>query len=203
MRVPGAPYAIDKVIDREERSRLGHDRQGLSQRPLLFQQAAAVFHAHGGRVLGDLPRDGQVAGHAPLRNRPLHAGHDQRGLPAADLHFHRPARRAAGHDRLGTDPGHGVLRLWHVSHHVRDRRSPTICLPRPARQCCWTPWCGSGSTATAAPAGLDVHRRRLLQRDVGGQRDSGRAALGAGHAGRSLRCAEEDAARLCAALPCW
>ena len=81
MHVPGAPYAIDRVIQQPE---LGHHRHGQARRPLLFQQAAAAVHAHGRRVLGHLPTDRQVAGHAPLRNRPLHAGHVQRDS-AADL----------------------------------------------------------------------------------------------------------------------
>ncbi len=43
-----------------------------------IQQAAVVFDADGRRVLADSPRDWQDARHASLRDRPIHADHDQR-----------------------------------------------------------------------------------------------------------------------------
>ena len=104
MRVPGDPYAIDRV---DPAAQLGHHRHGQARRPPLFQQAAAAAHAHGRRILADLSPHRLVAGHAALRDRPLHAGHVQRDSAADLLLLLAAAGRAVGHDRLGPDFRHG------------------------------------------------------------------------------------------------
>ena len=116
MRVEGAPYAIDKVIQQPNWDTIDmvkHDGHLYSSKPPLLPTLVA------GEYWLDLSPHRRVAGHASVRNRPLHADHDQRGVSADLLSGAGRAGRAARHDRLGADFRHGGRRVRHFSDHVR------------------------------------------------------------------------------------
>ena len=92
-----------------------HDGHLYSSKPPLLADA------HRRRVLGHLSADRQVAGHASLRDRPLHARHAQRDSAGDLLPAPGRAGRAAGKDRLGPDFRHGRGRVRHVPDHLRRR----------------------------------------------------------------------------------
>ena len=79
-------YAIDDIVAEPNWDTIDMVQHRGARRPAasLFEQADAAHHAAGRRVLADLPDHRRDARRASVRDRPLHADHDQRAA-AADL----------------------------------------------------------------------------------------------------------------------
>ena len=150
MQVPGAPYAIDKVIDRKtspgwdtiDKVRR-NDHFYSSKPPLLSTLMAAeywvIYHATG-KSLGTHPYEIGRFMLITINGACL----------LLRFHLHGPARRAVGHDRLGTDPGDGELRIRHLPGDVRDHDNQSSAGSGVYGGAAWMPSCESGSTEIAA-----------------------------------------------------
>ena len=156
--VPSGPWSSRTCASRaplrhrqgDPAAQLGHDRHGQARRPPLFEQAAAVAHAHGRPSIGRfIASTGVDAGHASLRDRPVHAGHCSTCVPLV-IYFCCWPRLV---ERFGTtDWGRIFVMAAAVLRHLPDhlcrghQQPPAGGRLRRCGRC--TPSCASGSTAS-------------------------------------------------------
>ena len=200
MQVPGAPYAIDKVIDRKSDpgwdtiDMVQHNGHFYSSKPPLLSTLMAaeywvIYHATG-KSLGTHPYEIGRFMLITINGACLL------------LIFLFTARLV---ERLGTtDWGRILVMASCVFGTFLTTFAITITNHLPAAACTAVLVGRPGADlARRRPPRLDVHRRRILQRDAGGQRGSCGAAFRGGEPDHPLPGAAEDADRLPARRPCW